>query len=92
MILITKTCDTCKHFYNDKHCVGCVWDIDKKENTKWELEDNSIVIERVVLDKIRSELMDTGAYEQETRGKTEFLKGIDYCLSVLDKYRIESEK
>lgn len=69
MILTTKTCDTCKHFPNDKHCVGCVWDEDKQENTKWELKENPIVIERErgVLDAIRAEierqerwLMDTG--------------------------------
>ena len=39
-----------------------------------------------VLDKIRAEIIDMGAYEQEVNGKTEFLKGIDYCLSVIDKY------
>ena len=44
-----------------------------------------------VLEQIRAEIMDTGAYEQETNGKTEFLKGIDYCLSVFDKYMAESE-
>lgn len=40
------------------------------------------------LDKIRREIMDTGAYEQEVHGKTEFLKGITYCLNVIDKYMI----
>lgn len=48
-----------------------------------------------VLDKIKSEIMDTGAYEQEVNGKTEFLKGINYCLSVIDmfeQYKVESEK
>ena len=41
------------------------------------------------LDKIRAEIMDTGAYEQEVHGKTEFLKGINYCLGVIDKYKTE---
>ncbi len=45
-----------------------------------------------ILDKIRAEIMDTGAYEQETNGKTEFLKGINYCLGVIDKYKVESEE
>lgn len=45
-----------------------------------------------VLDKIRAEIMDTGAYEQEVNGKTEFLKGINYCLSIIDKYKAESEE
>lgn len=50
------------------------------------------------LDKIRSEIMDTGAFEQEVHGKTEFLKGIDYCLSVIDclgnidKYKYKSKR
>ena len=44
------------------------------------------------IDKIRDEIMDTGAYEQEVNGNTEFLKGINYCLSVIDKYKAESEE
>lgn len=40
-----------------------------------------------ILEKIRSEIIDSGAYEQEVNGKTEFLKGIDYCLGVIDKYK-----
>ena len=45
-----------------------------------------------VLKKIRDEIIDTGAYEQETKGRTEFLKGINYCLSVIDEYMTESEE
>ena len=44
-----------------------------------------------MLDKIIDKIMDTGAYEQEVNGKTEFLKGINYCLGVIDKYKEESE-
>ena len=44
-----------------------------------------------MLDKIIDEIMDTGAYEQEVNGNTEFLKGINYCLGVIDKYKVESE-
>ena len=47
--------------------------------------------DELILDKIRSEIMDTGAYEQEINGKTEFLNGINYCLSVIDKYKTKSE-
>ena len=56
----------------------------------------NIAIERIirqeintVLDKIRAEIEDTGAYEQETKGKTEFSSGLLYCLKVIDKYRKE---
>lgn len=44
-----------------------------------------------ILDKIRAEIMDTGAFEQEVMGYTEFLAGINYCLGVIDKYKAESE-
>lgn len=42
------------------------------------------------LDQIRAEIMDTGAYEHETKGLTEFLKGINYCLNIIDKYNAEA--
>ena len=41
------------------------------------------------LEKLKNEIEDTGAYEQEVNGKTEFLKGINYCLSVIDKHKAE---
>ena len=44
-----------------------------------------------IIDKIRAEIMDTGAYEQEVNGNTEFLKGINYCLGVIDKYKADME-
>ena len=44
-----------------------------------------------IFDKVRDEIMDTGAYEQEVNGNTEFLKGINYCLGVIDKYKAEME-
>ena len=39
-----------------------------------------------ILAKVKDEIEDTGAYEQEVSGKTEFLKGIEYCLSVMEKF------
>ena len=47
--------------------------------------------QELILDKLRDEIMDTGAYEQEVNGNTEFLKGINYCLGVIDKYKAEME-
>ena len=44
-----------------------------------------------IIDKLRDEIMDTGAYEQEVNGNTEFLKGINYCLGVIDKYKAEMD-
>lgn len=38
------------------------------------------------LEQIKDEIEDTGAYEQEVYGKTEFLKGITYCLNIINKY------
>lgn len=54
-------------------------------------EQNLAAKQEAILDKIRVEIVDTGAYEQEVNGKTEFLKGINYCLSVIDGYMAESE-
>ena len=45
-----------------------------------------------ILDKIIAEIEDTGAYEQEVNGKTEFAKGITFCLSIIDKYKAEREE
>ena len=44
-----------------------------------------------IFDKVKDEIMDTGAYEQEVNGETEFLKGINYCLEIIDKYRADME-
>ena len=52
---------------------------------------NENYISNSILDKVIAEIMDTGAYEQEVNGKTEYLKGINYCLGVIDKYKTESE-
>jgi hypothetical protein len=45
-----------------------------------------------ILDKIVTEIEDTGAYEQEVNGNTEFLEGVTYCLNIINKYRVESEE
>ena len=55
------------------------------------LELCHILEQEPILDKIRMEIIDTGAYEQEVHGKTEFLEGINYCLSIIDKYKAEME-
>ena len=45
-----------------------------------------------IINQIKTEIEDTGAYEQEVHGKTEFLRGINYCLSILDKYKEEKDE
>ena len=57
----------------------------------WNAEYKEPTTKNKVLDKIRAEIQDTGAYEQEVNGKTEFLNGITYCLNIIDKYKAESE-
>ena len=37
-----------------------------------------------ILEKTKDELEHTGAYEQEVHGETEFLKGINYCLAIIN--------
>ena len=53
---------------------------------RYDLSENCNNIDYCVLDKIRAEIQDTGAYEQEVNGKTEFVEGITYCLGIIDKY------
>ena len=84
-MITTKTCGTCEHFPNDHHCVGCVWDEDKRENTKWELKKNPIVIERAVLDKIRAEI---DQYLFQNEFGSEYRKEV---LQIIDHYKAESE-
>lgn len=84
-MITTKSCSTCEHFPNDRHCVGCVYDEAKEENTKWELKKNSIVIERAVLDKIRAEI------EKLRFGQPLRKYVVDECLEIIDKYKAESE-
>ena len=86
-MITTKSCSTCEHFPNDHHCVGCVWDEAKGENTKWELKENTIVIERAVLDKIRVEIK-----EHADRLKDSLYgDGMRHCIDIIDKYKAESE-
>lgn len=85
MIPTRKTCGTCKHFPNDKHCVGCLWDEDKQENTKWELKENPIVIDRKVIEDIKAEIIKLQTYKLFE--DTEKLVALDEVLQIIDKYR-----
>lgn len=91
-MIITKTCNTCEHYPNDKHCIGCEWDKSKGENSKWELKKNPIVIERAVLDKIRAEITSitvNGQIDEHTafiRSGNEVKKIV---LDIIDKYKGE---
>lgn len=66
------------------------FDRSTKINTALDMAIKALEQESII-DKLRDEIMDTGAYEQEVNGNTEFLKGINYCLGVIDKYKEESE-
>ena len=84
---IIKRCDMCKHFPNDEHCVGCVWDDDKQENTKWELKENPIVIDHKVIEDIKIEISKLQTYQLSE--DTEKLVALDEVLQIIDKYRGE---
>ena len=88
-MITTKTCSTCEHFPNDHHCVGCVWDEDKGENTKWELKKNPIVIERAVLDKIRAEIDDLDRHFDNDcfSGNKDSMFKCNEVLQIIDRYR-----
>ena len=66
------------------------FDRSTKVNTALDMAIEALDQESII-DKIRDEIMDTGAYEQEVNGNTEFLKGISYCLGVIDKYKAKME-
>ena len=84
-MIITKTCNTCEHYPNDKHCIGCEWDKDKGENSKWELKKNPIVIERKVLEQIRDEIEHEADY-QDAYVDADVAKGMYMALEIIDKY------
>lgn len=94
-MITTKSCSTCEHFPNDRHCVGCVYDEAKGENTKWELKKNSIVIERAVLDKIRAEIKGMYRVILKDTPKDDWAVRWNDCLDdvlqIIDKYKAESE-
>ena len=66
------------------------FDRSTKINTALDMAIKALEQESTI-DKLRDEIMDTGAYEQEVNGNTEFLKGINYCLGVIDKHKAEME-
>ena len=85
-MIIPKTCSNCEHFPNDDHCIGCVWDVGKRENTKWELKKNPIVIELAVLDEIKAEIEARlcEVVSDYTDGSRTAIQG---DLAIIDKYR-----
>ena len=86
-MIITKTCNTCEHFPNDKHCIGCEWDKSKGENNKWELKKNPIVIERKVLDEITAEIYE---HFMTIDGNVHDKSAIK-CMEIIDKYKGDKE-
>ena len=50
-----KVCETCDHFPSDNHCLGCLYDDVTGGNTKWELRNDNNVIDRKVIEDIKSE-------------------------------------
>ena len=90
-MIIPKTCNTCKHYPNDKQCISCEWDKDKRENTKWELKKNPELIERAVLDEIRAEIQKVINAERDftsERAQTQAI-ALNWCLDIIDKYTKE---
>jgi len=94
------TCGRCKYEYtpDDKYpCIACTHGTDHRIDL-WELEqeseyehDHDVVKayndgQAYILDKIKQEIEQIGATEQEINGKTDYLKGINTCLDIIDKY------
>ena len=51
-----KVCETCDHFPSDNHCLGCLYDDVTGGNTKWELRNDANVIDRKVIEDIKTEI------------------------------------
>lgn len=83
-----KVCGTCDHFPNDNHCIGCRWDGRIQGNTKWELKCGPVVIERKVIEDIKSELISEYNEHTEEYG---YIAGIYKAIEVIDKH-IEEEQ
>lgn len=84
-----KICSTCKHYPNDEHCIGCVFDWkDAKGNTHWEQKEpfinKSCVSE--VLEKIKAEMQDIMIVSQDEERIYQEIK------AIIDKYMKESEE
>lgn len=78
-----KSCANCKHHPNNKHCIGCEWDADKRMSTHFELGDAEY-IDRKVIEDIKAEIeqlytVDT-AYEDVIA-----VDKVD-VLQIIDKY------
>lgn len=46
----------------------------------------SAELHKMILNNITQEIEQIGATEQETNGKTDYLKGITACLNIIDQY------
>ena len=84
-MIITKTCNTCEHYPNDEHCVGCEWDKANGINTKWELMKNPIVIERKMLEQLRAEIK-TLVTEGQNDYQLGFNGAVFRVLQIIDKH------
>ena len=75
-----KVCATCDHYPNDKHCIGCEWDKNTGDNTKWE---NRKFIDRKVIEDIKSEIAE---YKDDKVIHAERNEMIDIVLDIIDKH------
>lgn len=94
------TCGRCKYEYtpDGKYpCIACIHGTDHRTDL-WKLKqeseyehDHAVVKayndgQAYILDKIKQEIEQIGATEQEINGKTDYLKGINTCLDIIDKH------
>ena len=85
-----KYCSSCRHYPNDEHCHGCVWDSKTQRNTHWEPQEPFInkpcISEGVchedkmkVLEKIKAEMLDI------------MVRTYQEINAIINKYMEESE-
>lgn len=77
-----KVCATCEHYPNDKHCIGCEWDKNTGDNTKWVSHK---VIDRKVIEDIKHDI-ENQLFVGRLTNHYEFDEGLKWCLEIIDKH------
>ena len=83
-----KVCATCDHYPNDKHCIGCEWDKNTGDNTKWE---NRKYIDRKVIEDIKAEIMNErndiacGVMAKYSSDEA-YYNALGWALNIIDKH------
>lgn len=80
------SCSSCAHYPQDDHCMRCIYDHEVGGNTKWEPKNNTDVIERKVIEDIKTEInqsIEEAWCEEKAEGLYEALEIINQHIKVM---------